>query len=121
EAVEPTEVMHLLTRHVLAEVVAQIRDWHDRGLRVRVSANVSVRDLRAPRFIDGIRELLETYRVPPTELTIEITERLLLTDAERVVRACQDIVRLGVGLSLDDFGTGYASVQQLRQLPLSEV
>jgi diguanylate cyclase (GGDEF) domain len=121
EAVEPTEVMHLLTQHVLARVVAQIREWNDRGLRVRVSANVSVRDLRAPRFIDGIRELLEAYRVPPAELTIEITERLLLTDAERLVRTCEDIVRLGVGLSLDDFGTGYASVQQLRQLPLSEV
>lgn len=121
EAVEPTEVMHLLTRHVLARVVAQIRDWNDRGLRVRVSANVSVRDLRAPGFIDEIRQLLGTYRVPPTELAIEITERLLLTDAERVVRACEDIVRLGVGLSLDDFGTGYASVQHLRQLPLSEV
>jgi diguanylate cyclase (GGDEF)-like protein len=121
EAVEPTEVMHLLTRHVLARVVAQVRDWNDRGLRVRVSANVSVRDLRAPRFIEEIRELLETHGVPPTELTIEITERLLLTDAERVVRACEDIVGLGVGLSLDDFGTGYASVQHLRQLPLNQV
>jgi EAL domain-containing protein (putative c-di-GMP-specific phosphodiesterase class I) len=121
EAVEPTEVMHLLTRHVLGQVIAQVRDWNDRGLRVRVAVNASVQDLRTVHFMDEIRDLLARHSVPPGELTIEITERLLVDNSERVSRAAEAIVGLGVGLSLDDFGTGYASVQQLRHLPLTEV
>jgi diguanylate cyclase len=121
EAVEPTEVIHLLTRHVLDRALAQIRAWHDRGLRVRVAVNVSVQNLYAPYFIDELSRLLATYRVASSDLTIEITERILIGDTERVQRVSEAIVRLGVGLSLDDFGTGYASLQQLRRLPLTEV
>ena len=57
----------------------------------------------------------------PEQLTIEITERMLLADAPLVAQVCATLVQIGVGLSLDDFGTGHASLQQLRQLPLSEV
>ena len=121
EAVESTEVMHLLTRHVLEQAIAQIRAWNDRGLRVRIAVNASVQDLHTPRFIDEIRDLLATYGVPSSELTIEMTERMLIDDAERITGVAEAIVGLGVGLSLDDFGTGYASVQQLRLLPLTEV
>jgi EAL domain-containing protein (putative c-di-GMP-specific phosphodiesterase class I) len=46
---------------------------------------------------------------------------MLVLDAPRVSRVCDELKRLGIGLSLDDFGTGYASMQQLRQLPLTEV
>jgi diguanylate cyclase (GGDEF)-like protein len=121
EAVEPTEVMHLLTRHMLDRVVSQIRTWADRGLRLRVAVNASVQDLHAPEFPAEISDLLMTYGVTPDQLTIEITERMLIDDPERVARAAERIAALGVGLSLDDFGTGYASMQQLRVLPLAEV
>ena len=121
EAVEPTEVMHLLTRHMLDRVCAQISAWNERGLRVRVAVNASVQDLHDPDFPAQILAVLRAYGVPPGQLTIEITERLVLDDAERMARAARRIAELGVGLSLDDFGTGFASIQQLRILPLTEV
>ncbi len=121
EAVEPTQVMHLLTRYVLNRVCGQLREWHGRGLPIRVAVNASVQDLRDPDFPAQISELLHSFHVPPEHLTIELTERMLIDDTERVARVATKIAALGVGLSLDDFGTGFASLQQLRALPLTEV
>jgi EAL domain-containing protein (putative c-di-GMP-specific phosphodiesterase class I) len=95
--------------------------WNRRGLRLRVSVNISAQDLHDPDFPEQISEILRLHNLPPKQLTIEITERMLIADAERVVRAVAPLAALGVGLSLDDFGTGYASMQQLQLLPLTEV
>lgn len=121
EAVEPTEVMHLLTCHMLDQVCAQVAAWNEHGLRVRVAVNASVQDLHDPDFPAQIMALLRRHAVPPRQLTIEITERMVLVDTNRIERAARRIAGLGVGLSLDDFGTGFASIQQLRILPLTEV
>jgi EAL domain-containing protein (putative c-di-GMP-specific phosphodiesterase class I) len=121
EAIEPTEVMQMLSRHVLATVTDQARRWNERGQPLRVAVNVSVQDLHDPAFPDELGALIRSSGIPAAQLTIEITERMLTTDAPRVIQACGTLTQLGVGLSLDDFGTGYASLQQLRQLPLTEV
>jgi EAL domain-containing protein (putative c-di-GMP-specific phosphodiesterase class I) len=86
-----------------------------------VAVNVSVHDLHDPHFIDELRETIARNEVPPARFTVELTERMLIKDAPRVSQVCQTLAELGFGLSLDDFGTGYASLQQLRQLPLTEV
>jgi predicted signal transduction protein with EAL and GGDEF domain len=121
EAVEPTDVMHLLTMHVLLSVVTQIRRWNDEGQPLRVAVNVSVQDLHVPSFATDLATLIDQYGISARQLTIEITERMLVTDQPQVSRTASELNRLGVGLSLDDFGTGHASLQQLRRLPLSEV
>jgi EAL domain-containing protein (putative c-di-GMP-specific phosphodiesterase class I) len=121
EAVEPTDVMHLLTMHVLRSVVDQMRQWTDEGQPLRVSVNVSVQDLYVPSFSSDLAALIDRYGIPARQLTIEITERMLATDQPRVGRTAGELARLGVGLSLDDFGTGHASLEQLRRLPLTEV
>jgi EAL domain-containing protein (putative c-di-GMP-specific phosphodiesterase class I) len=113
--------MHLLTCHMLDRGCAQIAAWNEHGLPVRVAVNASVQDLHDPDFPAQILALLRRYAVPPQQLTIEITERMVLVDTERIERAARRIAELGVGLSLDDFGTGFASIQQLRILPLTEV
>src|SRR5690606_6527523 len=110
------EVMPLLTLHMLDRVTAQVRSWRDRGRPLRVAVNASMQDLHAPDFPAQISETLRRHDLPPSCLTIEITERLLVRDVARVSRAAADILRIGVGLSVDDFGTGYASIQQLRLL-----
>jgi EAL domain-containing protein (putative c-di-GMP-specific phosphodiesterase class I)/GGDEF domain-containing protein len=120
-AAEPTEVMHLLTTHVITRVAAQLAAWNEAGLRVRSAVNVSVFDLYEEGFAERIGQILRAYRLSPEQLTIEVTETAVTTDPDRVVRSAQRLRALGVGLSLDDFGTGYASLQQLRMLPLTEV
>jgi EAL domain-containing protein (putative c-di-GMP-specific phosphodiesterase class I) len=121
EAVEPSEVMHELTRHVLQTVIAQMRRWNEQGEDFRVSVNVSIQDLHQPDFAAELGEMLRLHEIAPHRLLVEITETTLISDTERVSQAARTLAEQGAGLSLDDFGTGYASLQQLRELPLAEV
>lgn len=120
-AIETSDVMHLLTRHVIDEVATQLQAWNDSGFAVRASVNVSMHDLHDEGFGERVGDALRRHALRPSQLTVEITEGMLITDATRVSQAAETIAALGVGLSLDDFGTGYASLQQLRLLPLTEV
>ena len=88
---------------------------------MRVSANVSVRDLHTPGIAGEIQDLLQRYGVPAHLLQLEITESALMADPHRVLDTITRLDRIGVAISLDDFGTGYSSLQHLRRLPLSEV
>jgi diguanylate cyclase (GGDEF)-like protein len=121
ESIEPSEIMHELTVHVLHRVADQMRRWNEQGEPLRVSVNVSVQDLHRPDFVAELGRLVDEHGIPPSQLAIEITERMLISDIERVGRVARALAERGLGLSLDDFGTGYASLQQLRQLPLREV
>ena len=121
ESIEPSEIMHDLTFHVLERVVDQMRRWNEQGEPLRVSVNVSVQDLHRPDFVAELGQLVDEHDVAPSQLAIEITERMLISDIERVSMVARALAERGIGLSLDDFGTGYASLQQLRQLPLREV
>jgi diguanylate cyclase (GGDEF)-like protein len=121
EAIEPTDVMHLLTQHVLHAVMSQMRQWNEAGQPLRVAVNISVQDLHHPDFVAELKTLIADRDINTEQLTIEITERMLSTEQPRVGQVAAMLTRLGVGLSLDDFGTGHASLQQLRQLPLTEV
>ena len=121
EAIEQSEVMHLLTARVIATVTSQLGVWKRQGRLTRASVNVSVNDIHRENFINDIDSGLRKNDLAPAQLTVEITEGMLISDPGRLRRAAERIRALGVGLSLDDFGTGYASLQQFRQLPLTEV
>lgn len=121
DAVEASEVMPMLTRHMLNHVAEQMRRWRERGHLLRVAVNVSMQDLNTPDFPAFVAAVLRRHDLPPSCLTVEITERVLVSDDTNVTRAAAQLLRTGAGLSLDDFGTGYASIQQLRLLPLTEV
>src|SRR5262249_36777241 len=69
EAVESSEVMHLLTLHMLDRVTGQMRTWSDRGLSLRVAVNVSMQDLHDPAFPAQISEVLRHQGIPPECLT----------------------------------------------------
>lgn len=118
---EHTAIMRRLTARVLEEAVSQLAKWRADGLQLRVSVNVSARDLHRGEFVDDIAELLADRGVPANQLQIEITEGALMADPRRVLVTLHRLDRLGVALSLDDFGTGYSSLQHLRRLPLVEV
>lgn len=121
EAIEQSEVMHLLTGRVVDSVTSQLGAWKRQGMVTRASINVSVNDIHRANFITDIESGLRKDDLAPTQLTVEITEGMLINDPARMRRSAERLRALGVGLSLDDFGTGYASLQQFRQLPLTEV
>jgi diguanylate cyclase (GGDEF)-like protein/PAS domain S-box-containing protein len=85
---------------------------------VRLSVNVSARQLADPRFVDVVGAVLAETGVSPHRLCLEITESVLMDDIERATDAMLGLKRLGVRLAIDDFGTGYSSLSYLGRYPV---
>jgi predicted signal transduction protein with EAL and GGDEF domain/DNA-binding response OmpR family regulator len=86
---------------------------------VAVSVNVSAQQLAEPRqLIASVRDSLERSGLPAYSLELELTESMIIHAEAPVLRALEEIRRLGVSIALDDFGTGYSSLSYLRKLPV---
>ena len=108
---------------VLEEACAQIARWrdaHPARLNVRVSLNVSARQL-SPQLVDTVAATLERHRVDPSQLALEITESLLMQSTEDSRELLRALKRTGVSIVLDDFGTGFSSLSYLKELPLDQL
>ena len=118
---EETDLMRPLTDWVIAQAIGQCRRWSDAGWRVPVAVNLSVRNLVDDGLADRIRSLLEAAAVPPADLTVEITESVVMADAARSLETMQQLRKAGIEIAIDDFGTGYSSLAYLGRLPISAV
>jgi len=107
---------------VLRESCRQTREWHDLGYTdLRIAVNVSIRQLREPDFIDTVASALDESGLPPAALIIELTENMIMENAESNVVKLAQIKALGAKLSIDDFGTGYSSLSYLQRFPLDQL
>ena len=103
-------------RWVLLEACRQARAWRDSGLvTVPIAVNVSAAEFGAKDFLSGIRAALIATGVEPVNLELELTESVLMQDAEATVRVLIALRTMGVKLAIDDFGTGYSSFTYLRR------
>lgn len=111
-----------LGKWALEEACFQLADWRRRGIQVpSVSVNLSAtnfHDLDLPQFLTG---LLRRYSLAPTDLTLEITETVLMDTNPSTNQTIAAVHALGIPLAMDDFGTGYSSLGYLRKLPVSEL
>lgn len=104
---------------VLCEACRQTRAWLDAGLPpMTIAVNVSAVEFRGKHFVEGIRDTLKETSLEPHYLELELTESVLMEDAESAVSVLQALKRMGVQLSVDDFGTGYSSLSYLKQFPI---
>ena len=107
--------------HVLREALRTFAGWRataaGQSLRY-VSVNVSARQFRTPGFVDQVRDALAESGARPEWLVLEITESLVLRDAEKVWADLRELRSWGVRIAIDDFGTGYSSLSYLRQMPV---
>ncbi|GAB3153781.1 bifunctional diguanylate cyclase/phosphodiesterase [Micromonospora sonneratiae] len=103
---------------VLDQACQQLSRWLADGHDVWVSVNVSPRELHAPEYVVQVAEALRAHRVPPQRLVLEITEHVVATDLDELIRRLTVLRLTGVRIALDDFGTGYSSLGQLRRLPI---
>jgi EAL domain-containing protein (putative c-di-GMP-specific phosphodiesterase class I) len=101
--------------------LVECRRWREQGWGLTVSVNLSARNLVDKRLTADVAELLEDCGVPPTSLTFEITETMVVGESQRSIEVVESLVGLGVRLSCDDFGTGYSSLSRLRRLPIDEI
>ena len=103
---------------VLLEACKQARAWRDAGLGdVPIAVNVSAAEFGAKDFLSGVRAVLIATGVAPQNLELELTESVLMRDAEAAVVTLTKLKAMGVQLAIDDFGTGYSSFTYLRRFP----
>jgi diguanylate cyclase (GGDEF)-like protein/PAS domain S-box-containing protein len=106
-------------RWVLLEACRQARAWNDSGLGiVPMAVNVSAAEFADKDFLSGVRAVLIATGVAPANLELELTESVLMHDAESTVSTLVALKAMGVQLAIDDFGTGYSSFSYLRRFPL---
>jgi diguanylate cyclase (GGDEF)-like protein len=106
---------------VLHSAIEAAAHWHHGAWpEVRVSINVTPRQLFDPGFVDRFRDLLRTHRLPSRCIEIELTESVLQTGAP-TIDALKRLRAHGVAIALDDFGAGYSSFASLEQLPLTRI
>jgi diguanylate cyclase (GGDEF)-like protein len=115
---EETGLIVPLGRFVLQESCRRAQQWAAEGRELSVQVNLSARELEDDRLIETVTAVIGETRIDPRRLVLEITETLLVRDAEKGSATLNALRDLGVRLALDDFGTGYSSLSYLRSLPL---
>jgi diguanylate cyclase (GGDEF)-like protein len=105
-------------RWVLNEACSHAAAWHRRGHLIKVSVNVSMRQLESERFLDHLDEALSASGLDPGSLVIEVTETTLMRDTDATIERLHGLKDKGVLVAIDDFGTGYSSLAYLRQFPV---
>jgi diguanylate cyclase (GGDEF)-like protein/PAS domain S-box-containing protein len=106
-------------RWVLREACRQAREWQDAGLLFkRISVNVSAAEFRHKNFVEGVRTILAETGFEASRLELELTEGVLMNDAESTASVLKALKAMGLHLAVDDFGTGYSSLSYLQQFPI---
>ncbi|HEY4380061.1 MAG TPA: EAL domain-containing protein [Acidobacteriaceae bacterium] len=107
---------------VLMTACTQARKWQKEGLPpMRIAVNVSAVQFRQDGFRDLIRRVLLETELDPQYLELELTESLLLSNADVMFSVLQELSEMGLKLAIDDFGTGYSSLSYLRQFPVNKL
>jgi diguanylate cyclase (GGDEF)-like protein len=119
---EETGLIVPVGRWVIEEACRRSREWRiEHGPGFVVSVNLSSRQLSNPDLAEHVRSALDDTGADAAGLCFEITENVLMDDAEATMGAITALKRLGVGLSIDDFGTGYSSLGYLKRFPVEAV
>ncbi len=104
---------------VLRNACQQVKMWHEAGLTgLRISVNISPRQFRTGALVDTVSDALSRSKLDPAYLELELTEGVLVENAEEAVDIMSQLKQLGVLLCIDDFGTGYSSLNHVKMLPI---
>ena len=118
---EETGQIHELTWVVLDQSLRQLRKWLDAGHDLHVSVNFSAQTLLLGGGEERVGQMLKDAGVPPSHLSIEVTETAMVGDFDKLIESILTLYRMGVESSIDDYGTGYSSLQQVSIIPAHEL
>ena len=104
---------------VLRNACAELKRWRDAGLpEIRMSINMSARQLAEKDIVKRISNMLKDYGIPGHCIELEITENTIMSEMDSVIHKLKELSRKGVNIAIDDFGTGYSSLSYLHKLPI---
>ncbi len=113
--------IHEVGEFVLEETCRQAAEWTAASLALEVSINVSPLQLTNNAFAELAISTVRRHRLRPETVTLEITEAEPIVDLPNAVAALGRVREFGMGVSVDDFGIGYSSIEQVRNLPATEL
>jgi EAL domain-containing protein (putative c-di-GMP-specific phosphodiesterase class I)/GGDEF domain-containing protein len=114
---ERTELIHPLTEWVMGETFSQLATWRKGGVNLKVSINISMRDLERESFPEIVADLMQRHRVEPGWFELEVTESVLMENQKIARQQLDALERLGISIAIDDFGTGQSALAYLKHLP----
>lgn len=118
---EETDLIEKVERAVGRVATRQLRDWNERlAPELRLSMNMSARSFQDAEYLENIKRAIQEG-TDPSRLTLEITESMVMEDADSSLLVLQGLKALGVQLAVDDFGTGYSSLSYLARFPVDLV
>ena len=106
---------------VMQEAVRQAAVWQRAGRPLVVSVNVSALQFQQPDFVERVAACIADAELTPALLELELTESILVQDANEALARLHALAGLGVSLAIDDFGTGYSSLAYLKKFPISKL
>jgi len=124
DVAEETGLLIAMDERVLADAIKQASGWQLRLAGTQfadVAINVTARHLADVGFQRSVIEQLAAHEVDPSNLQLEVTERVLMEASNSAITGLRALRDVGVQVGLDDFGTGYSSLAYLRQFPLDFV
>lgn len=118
---ESSDLIRLISEWVLEKAISQIAKWRTQGANIKVSINLSARDLLNPRLADYIAALCEKHDVDASMLIVEIGENAIMSNPEQIIEVLKHPVLKKMRYVIDGFGTGYSSLRYLKKLPIQAV
>jgi diguanylate cyclase len=118
---ERAGLMGLVAGQVLERSLRDLASWRAQNRQLSVAVNLSVSNLQDVELPQQVELLLVLHGIPAEALVLEITENILMADAERSGQVLDRLRAIGVLLSVDDYGTGYSSLAYLQALPVDEL
>ena len=118
---EETGFIITIGNWVMTEAVRQAALWQDAGRPVVVSVNVSALQFQQVDFVERVAQTLRSAGLAPALLELELTESILIKDANEALARLHALAALGISLAIDDFGTGYSSLAYLKKFPISKL
>lgn len=118
---ERTGNIRRVTRWVLESAIAQLREWNALGHSLRISINLSARDLDDHQLPARVSGLLASHGASPGDIVVELTESAIMHEPDTALDVLKRLADLGVDLAIDDFGIGQSSFAYLRRLPVREL